>query len=227
MRSKVVASLAIFMSLSALADKVHDLFDANRERIIASDVSIIDDVIYVVGKSHSPKRLGDSVGWSKAEDNAKWNLGNRHRATAPWGDGVTEAERDAAWLEYRSAHPNRFYVIGFQRIWSKKTSPDDFCAVYSCSSHAVDFTPPTAMELSAAVERVREKKRLAAEAAQRAKEEAARQAAEEARLVAEKAARDAAEKKAAQEAAERKAGFRKTLSNGGIRQQQLDEDMIL
>lgn len=225
MRSKIVASLAIVMSLSAFADKVHDLFDANRERILASDVFIIDDVVYVVGKSHSSNQ-GDSVGWSKAEENAKWALGNRHRSTAPWDANVSEAERDDAWIEYRSVNPNRFGVFGFQRIWSKKSSSEDFCAVYSCPSRAVDLTPPSAAELSAAVERVREKKRLAAEASQRAKEEAERQAAEQARLAAEKAVREAAERKAEQEAAERKAGFRKVLPNGGVRQQQLDENMI-
>ena len=67
-----------------------------------------------------------------------------------------------------------------------------------------------------AVGRVREKKRLAEEAAKRAAAEAARKAA------AEEAAR-----KAEAEAAERKAGARKLLDGGAIRQQQVDEDLVL
>ena len=94
--------------------------------------------------------------------------------------------------------------------------PDGYMVVMSVPSEFVNLEPPTAQELAVAVSRVREKRRQAEEAARRAAEEAARKAA------AEEAAR-----KAEAEAKERKAGARKVLDGGTIRQQQLDEDLVL
>ena len=153
---------------------------------------------------------------TKAEENAKWNIGDRHKATAVWPPDVVEAEKDAAWLEYRAMHPNRFHVVGLQRIWTKKTPPDGYMVVMSAPAEFLELSPPTAQELSVAVSRMRQKKRLAVEAAKRAAADAARKA----------AAKEAA-RKAAAEAAERKAGARKVLDGNTVRQQQVDEDLVL
>ncbi len=179
-------------------------------------VSTFGGNVYLVGKANSPQNRGDAVGWTKAEEGAKWNLGDRHFATAPWAADVTAQERESAWLEYRADHPNRFHVVGMQRIWTQKTPPDGYMVVMSVPSEFVNLAPPTAQELAVAVSRVREKRRQAEEAARRAAEEAARKAA------AEEAAR-----KAEEEAKERKAGARKVLDGGTLRQQQLDEDLVL
>ena len=215
MRSKIVLGM-VLVALSVYADKAHEAFNAHRDEILSAGVSTFDGNVYLVGKANSPRNRGDAVGWTKAEENAKWNLGDRHRATAPWADDVTASERESAWLEYRAANPNRFHIVGMQRIWTQKTLPDGYIVVMSVPAEFVNLAPPTAQELAIAVNRVREKRRQAEEAARRAAEEAAR-----------KAAAEAAARKAEAEAAERKAGARKVLDGGTIRQQQLDEDMVL
>ena len=215
MRSKILLGM-VLVALSVFADKAHEVFNAHRDEILSAGVTTIDGNVYLVGKSNSPRSRGDAVGWTKAEENAKWNLGDRHRATAEWPPDVTEEEKEAAWLDYRASHPNRFHVVGLQRVWTQKMPPDGYLVVLAVPSEFVSLSPPTAQELAMAVGRVREKKRLAEEAAKRAAAEAARKAA------AEEAAR-----KAEAEAAERKAGARKLLDGGAIRQQQVDEDLVL
>jgi len=215
MRSKFLLGM-LLVALSAFADKVHDVFNAHRDEILSAGVSTIEGNVYLVGKANSPRNRGDDVGYDKAKMNALWHLGDRYRTTAPWAPDVTTTEKESAWLEYRAAHPNRFHVVGLQRIWTHKTPPDGYTVVMSVPAEFVNLAPPTAQELAIAVSRVREKRRQAKEAARRLAEEAARKAA------AEEAAR-----KAEVEAAERKAGARKVLDGGTIRQQQLDEDMVL
>jgi len=215
MRSEIAIGIMV-VALSAFADKVHDVFNAHRDEILSAGVSTIDGNVYLVGKANSPRNRGDAVGWTKAEENAKWNLSDRHRATAPWAADVTPLEKESAWLEYRAANPNRFHVVGMQRIWTQKTPPDGYTVVMSVPADFVNLAPPTAQELAIAVNRVREKRRQAEEVARRAAEEAARRATAE-----------AGARKAEAEAAERKAGARKLLDGGTIRQQQLDEDMVL
>ena len=215
MRSEIALGMLV-VALSAFADKVHDVFNAHRDEILSAGVTTVDGNVYLVGTANSPRNRGDAVGWTKAEENAKWNLGDRHRATAEWPPDATEEEKDAAWLEYRVMHPNRFHVVGLQRIWTQKTPPDGYMVVMSVPAEFVNLAPPTAQDLATAVGCVREKKRLAEEAAKRAAAEAARKA------TAEEAAR-----KAEAEAAERKAGARKILYGGAVRQQQLDEDLVL
>ena len=206
MRSKIVLGM-VLVALSVFADKAHEVFNAHRAEILSAGVTTIDGNVYLVGKSNSPRNRGDAV---------EWNLGNRHRATAEWSPDVTEEEKESAWLDYRASYPNRFHVVGLQRVWSQKMPPDGYLVVLAAPSEFVSLSPPTAQELAMAVGRVREKKRLAEEAAKRAAAEAARKAA------AEETAR-----KAEAEAAERKAGARKVLDGGAIRQQQVDEDLVL
>lgn len=199
MRSEIaISAIVAVAAFSAFADDVHDAFNARRDEILSAGVSTVGGSVYLVGRANSPRNRGDAVGWTKAEENAKWNLGDRHRAGAPWAADVADDEKEAAWLEYRAAHPNRFRVAGLQRVWTRKTPPDLYEVVIAVPAEFVDFAPPTAAELAQAVGVVRERRRLAAEAAQREAE-----------------------------AAERKAGARKILDNGAIRQQQIDEDLAL
>lgn len=215
MRSEIAVGIMV-MALSAFADKAHDVFNAHRDEILSAGISTIDGNVYIVGSANSPRNRGDAVGWAKAEENAKWNIGDKHRATAPWAADVTTSEMELAWLEYRAANPNRFHIVGMQRIWTQKTPPDGYMVVMSVPAEFVNLSPPTAQELAIAVNRVRERRRQAEDSAKRAAEEAARKAAEKELAL-----------KAEAEAAERKAGARKVLDGGVIRQQQLEEDMVL
>lgn len=70
MRSKIVIALSFMIALSAFADRAHDIFNANREKILTNDFSVIDDVAFVVGRAKSPKNRGDAVGWTK--DSSRW-----------------------------------------------------------------------------------------------------------------------------------------------------------
>lgn len=167
-----VVFLATLFALSASADRAHELFAEKSEDILSRPVSVIGDVAYTVGRASSPRNRGDAIGYTKAEEQAKWNLGEKFRATAHWSADILEEEKDAAWLEYRSEHPERFSVFGMQRIYSKKTPPDGYVVVMAFPAEQVNVPAPTDQELQIALSKVREMRRLAA--LKKAQEEAAK-----------------------------------------------------
>lgn len=168
-----VAFLATLIALSASADRAHEVFAEKSEDILSRPVSVIGDVAYTVGRANSPRNRGDAVGYTKAEEQAKWNLGEKFRETAPWPTDILEEEKDAAWIEYRSEHPERFSVFGMQRIYSKKNPPDCYVVVMAFPAEQVNVPAPTDQELQIALSKVRERRRLAA--LKKAQEEAAKQ----------------------------------------------------
>ena len=204
MHSKILIALSFMIVLSAFADKTHDVFNANREKILANDFSVIDDVAFVVGRAKSPRNRGDAVGWTKAESSAKWFIGDRFRATACWPLDTTEDEKRLAWLEYRSMHSNRFKIIGLQRVLSQKKTPEDYTVVLSVPANLIELSPPSREDLEKAVSVVRERKRKAEDLA----------------------IREIERKKQEAEASKRTAGYREEVGDG-VRQQQVDEDLIL
>ena len=204
MRSKIVIALSFMIALSAFADRAHDIFNANREKILTNDFSVIDDVAFVVGRAKSPKNRGDAVGWTKAEASAKWFIGDRFLATACWPLGTTEDEKRLAWLEYRAMHPNRFKIVGMQRIWTRKISPEDYMVVLSIPADQIELSPPSRGDLETAVKKVRERQRT----------------------VKGKGLRQSEQKKAEAEGNRQSAGYREEV-DGVVRQQQVDEDLIL
>lgn len=166
MRSNLIA-LMTFMALSASADKVHEVFEANRESVLSQPITICGEFAFSVGRAQSPRNRGDAIGYTKADSEAKWNLGERFRLTAPWPDDATEIERREAWAEYRNQHPNRFTVWGMQRILTKKIPPDNYLVVLGFPAEQVNVPEPTTAELVKAVSIVRERRRLAEEMARK------------------------------------------------------------
>ncbi|MGN0852017.1 MAG: hypothetical protein ACI4Q3_01425 [Kiritimatiellia bacterium] len=154
-------AIASCIVLSASADKAHDVFAANKDAILAQPISVYGEVAFAVGEATSPRRWGDAVGYSKAEAQAKWNLGDRFRATAPWPEDIQADEKKAAWSEYRALHPERFSVFGMQRILTRKKSPDNYLVVMSFPAAQVNVPPPSPEELKVAVEKVRSMRRSA------------------------------------------------------------------
>ena len=169
-----VLIIASCVTLSASADKAHDAFSANKDAILAQPVTVCGDVAFSVGKATSPRGRGDAVGYSKAEECAKWNLGDKFRATAAWPADIQDSEKDLAWLEYRSQHPERLSVFGMQRILTQKTPPDNYMVVLSFPADQIEVSEPTATELKSALDKVRERRRIAAELAKKAVEDAVR-----------------------------------------------------
>ncbi len=165
MRSKASGLVgAVCIALSASADRAHDLFEANKDVILAQPVTVCGEVTFSVGRARSPRNRGDAVGYAKAAEQAKWNLGERHRATAAWPRDILETEREAAWLEYRSRHPEHLSIVGMQRIWTGKTPPDNYMVVLGFPADQVNVPEPTPVELREALDNVRESKRKAEEA---------------------------------------------------------------
>lgn len=204
MRSETLVGLFVVASLSVFADRPHDLFNAHREKILSEHVVTIDDYVFLVGRANSPRNRGDAVGWTKAAESAKWNLGDRFKVSAAWASDVTEEEKRVGWMEYRTMHPNRFNIVGMQRVWTQKTPPDGYIVVMAVPSTSVDLSPPTENDLRKAVEIIRKRRRSQREAEIRKAERA----------------------KAEAEAAKKRAGYREE-SSGAVRQQQADEDLIL
>ena len=149
-----------------MADKAHEVFAQRQEAILSEPVTVSEGIVFLVGEAISPARRGDAVGWGLAEANAKWALGERHREASVWATDVTEDEKDAAWIVYRSAHPERFSITGLQRIWSEKPSEDAYCLVLAVPESCVDMTPPKASELADCVKKVRERRKKASEIAE-------------------------------------------------------------
>mgnify|MGYP003294559273 CR=1 FL=1 len=168
-----VIVIASCIALSAFADEAHDVFLARKDAILAQTVTVCGGVAFSVGRTTSPRSRGDAVGYTKAEEQAKWNLGDKFRATASWPTDVLEEEKDAVWIEYRSEHPERFSVFGMQRIYSKKNPPDCYVVVMAFPAEQVNVPAPTDQELQIALSKVRERRRLAA--LKKAQEEAAKQ----------------------------------------------------
>lgn len=169
-RSKLTALLA-FVALSASADKAHEVFEANKEAILAQPIRVCGEVAFSVGRAQSPRSRGDAVGYAKADAEAKWNLGEQHHASAPWPDGTLEEEKDDAWREYRSQHMNRYSVFGMQRIFSRKSAQDSYLVVLAFPAEQVNVPAPTQQELAQAVGVVRERRRRQEESARKADEE--------------------------------------------------------
>lgn len=160
------AIMASCIVLSVSADKTaHEVFAANKETILSQPVTVCGEVSFSVGCSNSPRSRGDAVGYTKAEEQAKWNLGEKYRAMAIWPSDVLDSEKGLAWAEYRSQHPDRFSVAGMYRIYTKKTRPDTYTVVLCFPSNQVKVPEPTAEELQVALNTVRERRRLAAERA--------------------------------------------------------------
>ena len=204
MRSKTVAGLAIMMVLSAFADRPHDLFKMYSDKILSSSITDVEDTVFIVGNAKYQGIGGDSVGWTKAEAAAMWCLGDRFKETARWSKSATEEEKREAWAEYRASKINNFRFSGLQRVFSKKIPPDNYLLVLSVPSNAINLTPPSNEDLNKALVKVRERIRVAKEAQLR-----------EARRIEEE-----------KEAQKRRAGYREE-SLDGVKQQQVDEDLIL
>ena len=199
MRKPLIAAFAFACVLPVLADRAHDLFDANRDAILSQSVSAYEDVTYMVGRASSSANLGNSVGYSKAEEKAKWNLVECYRESAPWPADIQEDEKEAAWTEYRAGRITRLQFFGMQRVYSKKLSATEYVLVLSVPTEQVNVPAPTATELAAAVNKVRERKRVLEER-KRAAEEQKRAEAETQKPVADEAALNAAAVKDQQEA---------------------------
>lgn len=151
---------AFFFALSASADRAHEVFEVNKDTILAQPITVCGEVAFSVGRATSSRNSGDAVGYTKAAELAKWNLGEKYRTHAAWPKDIQETEKDVAWAEYRSQHPERFSVFGMQRIWTRKTPPDCYCVVLGFPADQVNVPKPTEAELQAALDKVRERRRL-------------------------------------------------------------------
>lgn len=160
MHSKALGLVwTICTALSAKADKAHDTFEANKDVILSRPVTVCGETAFAVGRARSSRNLGSAVGYAKAEEVAKWNIGDKYRAVAKWPTDILESEKAKAWLEYRCLHPERFTLTGMQRIWTKKTQPDTYIVVIGFPAVAINIPEPTTAELKKSLDIVRERKR--------------------------------------------------------------------
>lgn len=204
MHSKTIVGLIFVTVLSAFADRPHDIFKENSDKILSSDITIIGDFSFVVGKAKSQGIGGDSVGWTKAEMAAMSCLGDVFKKIAQWPDEATEEEKKEAWVEYRASKIKDFEVVGLQRVYSKKLPPDNYLLVLSVPTKDINVAAPKRVDLEKALSNVRERKKAEKEAGLR----------EEMQI------------KKEEESKKRRAGYREE-TQGVIKQQQVDEDLIL
>lgn len=157
MRFKPLA-LAILATLSAYADKVHDLFSANREAIIANGLFEAEGYVFAAGESGYTRIGGTASGYSKATMLAKSRFFDRNITSVEWPEDVSEPEKKEAWANVRMGKCEQMNLTGMQRVCSEKSS-DNICrivlAVEACQ---LDLLPkPSKEELAAAITQIRKK----------------------------------------------------------------------
>lgn len=158
MRSEVVAVAVLCAILSASADKIHDLFSANRDIIIEQGIIEKEGYLFVFGESGCSQTGGTASGYSKAALNAMSRVFDRNMRSAEWPADATEAEKNEAWANLRMGKCEQLELAGMQRIWTEKTSNGICRVVLAVESKRLDALPqPSKEELATAIMRLRER----------------------------------------------------------------------
>lgn len=149
---------------AASAVPVQETFESNKERVLAEATSIIGDWVFSVGRAKQTLRVDDEIGFSKAATLAYANLDLLNFKTAQWPASVSDDEKKAAWMIYRSNHPFGLTIEGGQRVCSNKTDNDKYLVVMAFPRTRVFMGTPQREDLEAAISQYREElKRMAEE----------------------------------------------------------------
>lgn len=151
------ALFAVVFALSVRADNAKDYFEINKDVILNQVVTESDSNIFVIGKTKGSKIFSTSSNYSKAEEFAKWNLGDRYKSTVSWPQDVTEEEKQLAWLEYRTQKKANFHFSGMYRIYADKMTNGEYRVVMCFPRNQVWITPPTELDIKLAITKVRKR----------------------------------------------------------------------
>ena len=145
------ALFAVVFALSVRADNAKDYFEINKDVILNQVVTESDSNIFVIGITKGSKILSTSSNYSKAEEFAKWNLGDRYKNTVSWPQDVTEEEKRLAWLEYRTRKKENFSFSGMYRIYADKMTDGEYRVVLCFPKNQVRIAPPTEVDIKTAI----------------------------------------------------------------------------
>lgn len=155
MRSNAFSSFAsALLAGAACAAPVHEVFQANRDAILASRSFVAGDYVFTTGRVRSSSALGRrQIGFAKAELIAKGNLDDFVFQHAPWPQDVSSEEKDASWLVYRQSRPFRVAIAGGRCVCHCADSPGCFLAVMAYPRSELAKCPmPQTADLASAVD---------------------------------------------------------------------------
>lgn len=113
----------------ALATSVQDLFQSNRDTVLAGSTTVIGDTVFSVGRAKSSRWTGDDIGFSKAALFAYSNLDHLNFEQADWPEDVKVSEKSAVWKAYREKMPFMLSIEGGMRVYREKTQDTCFLMV--------------------------------------------------------------------------------------------------
>ena len=154
----VVAFFAFAFALSVKADNAKGYFETNKDTILNQVVTESDSNVFVIGKTKGSKILSTASNYSRAEETAKWNLGDRYKSIVSWPQDVTEEEKRLAWLEYRTQKKENFHFSGMYRIYADKMTNGEYRVVMCFPKKQILIVPPTEGDIRSAIVEVRKRK---------------------------------------------------------------------
>lgn len=120
---------ALILAEVALATSAQNLFQANRDAILAGTTTVVGDAVFSVGRAKSSRLAGDDIGFSKAALFAYGNLDRLNFERADWPEDVEDAEKVAVWKVYREGMPFALSIEGGVRVYREKTQDECFLMV--------------------------------------------------------------------------------------------------
>lgn len=131
MLSKIIGSffLVMFCVEVACSASAQELFLANQELVLSQKATLVEDILFVVGRVKSNSRLGVPIGFDKAALRAYQNVDWFLFKSAPWPSLVKEDECAILWEMYRSAAPFKVKVEGATRLLESRDANDKFTVV--------------------------------------------------------------------------------------------------
>lgn len=138
---------ALILAEVALATSAQNLFQANRDAILAGTTTVVGDAVFSVGRAKSSRLAGDDTGFSKAALFAYGNLDRLNFERADWPEDVEDAEKGAVWKAYRGKVPFALSMEGGTRIYREKTQDECFLMVMAFPKAQVLMPQTTAAAL--------------------------------------------------------------------------------
>ena len=148
MHSKIIGifSLMIFCVEVVYSTSTQDLYLANQALILSQKATLVEPILFTVGRVQSKERFGLSVGLSKATLRAYQNIDWFLFKSAPWPSLVKEDERAILWEMYRMTSPFNVKLEGVERVVESHDAKDKFTVVLAIPMDEIKKLPVVSEE---------------------------------------------------------------------------------
>lgn len=112
--------LLVCLSISAVAATPEDVFNDNKERIVQSKISVINDFVFSVGRVES-QSLTQEISFSKAKLIAYGNLPIYVVNKIKWPVAFQSSLRQKIFEEYLKTKPTKLFIEGATTVFSNRS----------------------------------------------------------------------------------------------------------